>query len=226
MKAIDLLLIVSTVLTCSSALAEDAQKTPFYRKVKLESTGQAVFNIEQFSVSDMKPDANGYELYKFEISVSEFGKVLSVKQISGTDNPIHSQKLMANIQQYQYRPQIVNFKPVPSQTTEESWFAMPNVPELFLPAHNCTDEVGPVILKKAEVIYPISLIFKDTTGKTSIAFSVSEEGKATNIEPLEYDNELFARHAIISLRDWQFKPAEFNGKYASCRAAIEFKYTF
>jgi hypothetical protein len=226
MKATDFLLIFSTVLTCSSAQAEDAQNTPLYRKVMLESPGQAVFNIEQFSVSDMKPDANGYELYKFEVSVSEFGKVLSVKQVSGTDNPIHSQKLMANIQQYRYQPQIVNFKPVPSQTTEESWFAMPNVADLFLPSQNCTDEVSPVILKKTEVIYPVSLIYKEATGKSTILFSVSEEGKATNIEPRQYDNELFARHAMISLRDWEFKPAEFNGKYVSCRVAIEFTYTF
>jgi hypothetical protein len=226
MKTADLLLLVAIVLACSSVQAEEAQNTPFFRKVMLESSGQAVFNEEDFSISDLKLDANGYELYKFEVSVSEFGKVLSVKQVSGTDNPIHSQKLIANIQQYQYRPQIVNFKPVPSQITEEIWFAMPNVSGPFLPSYNCTDEVNPDTLKKAEVIYPVSLLYKGTTGKTVIVFSVSKEGKATNIEPLQYDNELFARHAMISLRDWQFKPAEFNGKYVSCRIAIEFEYTF
>lgn len=207
--------------------AADAEKyIPFYRKVSINADKTGDLPKHLFPDSEMKADSDGVERFKFEVSVSDVGKVLSVKQISGPDNPINANKLIDRVQRYVYDPQIYNYKPVPSQIIEEEWIirddAEPTYPSYF----SCTDEVSPTTFKQKEIIYPVSLNQKLIKGSAKIAFSVSPDGKAFDIEAIEYDHELFARHAAISLREWQFRPAKFKGKYASCRGMIVVDYMY
>ncbi len=201
------------------------RSTPLYRKVKLSNGMNSSQVLPKVPINGFVADNDGILRLQFDVSVSESGHVTSIKSNAIEENKAYAEKIMDIIRQKIYVPEIRNYQVVSSVAHEYSWLSL-TYPSKAPPSAGCREDARPFVLKQKAVVYPVSLIVSGVKGATKLEFSVSEEGKAVDIEAIEYDHELFARHAKISLASWKFKPAKHQGQYVSCRVVIDFDYKY
>ncbi len=84
----------------------------------------------------------------------------------------------------------------------------------------------PRILETVHADYPLGMRRYSLSGRVTVDFTVTEEGRVTQLQIFESDNPAFDEAAIVSMRQWRYQPAMRDGKPVSSRErrTITFDY--
>ena len=84
----------------------------------------------------------------------------------------------------------------------------------------------PRILETVHADYPFGMRRYGLSGRVAVDFTVTEEGRVTQLQIFESDNPAFEEAAIASMRQWRYQPAMRDGKPVSSRErrTITFDY--
>jgi TonB family protein len=70
----------------------------------------------------------------------------------------------------------------------------------------------PRLIRGRAPVYPISAVISQRTAEVLLAYTIGEYGVPRDIQVLESPDEVFARHAILAVREWRYAPAIRDGR--------------
>jgi len=83
-------------------------------------------------------------------------------------------------------------------------------------------DTKPVLLKGKSPVYPIGRLLSGKEGCSTISFSIGIDGKTRDFKIVNTDDEWFANHSIIAVRDWIYDPAKKDGAPVESRLSHKF----
>lgn len=70
----------------------------------------------------------------------------------------------------------------------------------------------PRLISGRAPVYPIRAAISRRTAEVLLAYTIGADGVPRDFEVLETPDEVFARHAIIAVREWRYAPAILDGQ--------------
>ena len=155
---------------------------------------------------------------RLELKVNVDGSVSDVKVLKGPEE-FHQAAIDA-ISQYRFKPGTLNGKVVPVRMPQSIIFRLPKQ-QSTPPASGDADsskvlafymvEVKPKVLHAVKPVHPEEAIRDSLEGKVFLKFIVNVDGSVSDVRVLR-GSEVFHQAAIDAALQFQFKPAEHNGK--------------
>jgi TonB family protein len=170
-----------------------------------------------------------------EGATDEKGKVVRVKVLRGEHEILNSAAIAA-LKQWEYKPFIINGKPIPveftttmrfrledkdeSITTEENVKSGVNVDVIDLPA-----DVELKLIKKVEPKYPKEALKKVIGGKIVLKALIDKKGNVVAANVIESEHEILNNAAIAAVKQWKYEPYTQNGipKKVRYKVTLDFK---
>lgn len=86
-----------------------------------------------------------------------------------------------------------------------------------------SEPVEPKLVRKTQPVFPPEVKAARITGVVRLELTVSAEGKTENILPIS-GHPALADAAVEAVRQWEFEPAQVDGKPVASRAHIEVNF--
>ena len=164
----------------------------------------------------IRDSLEGKVFLKFIVNVD--GSVSDVRVLRGPE--VFHQAAIDAISQYRFKPAEHNGKPVAVWMTQPVMFQLPKQ-QTTPPASGDADsskvlafymvEVKPKVLHAVKPVHPEEAIRDSLEGKVFLKFIVNVDGSVSDVRVLK-GPEIFRQAAIDAALQFQFKPAEHNGK--------------
>lgn len=170
-----------------------------------------------------------------EATTDEKGKVVEAKILRG-EHDILNDAAIAAVKQWEYKPFIINGKPIPIEfrvtmrfslkdkdetiTTDADVKAGINVDVISLP-----DDVELKLTKRIEPKYPKEALKKLIGGEVVLEALIDKEGNVIDAKVIEGEHEILNNAAIDAVKQWKYEPYTENGipKKVWYKVAVNFK---
>lgn len=93
-----------------------------------------------------------------------------------------------------------------------------------VPAQGDAWDTAPRLVRGKSPVYPVTDVVAGDSGASVVVFTVATDGSTKDAVIESADNERFAAHALVALRDWQFEPATRDGKPVEAVLRQRFEY--
>jgi TonB family protein len=164
----------------------------------------------------------------------ENGKVIDAKILKGA-HELLNKAAVAAVKQWEYKPFVINGKPMPVEftvtlrfnleekeeatATSETTTAGANVNVITLP-----DDVELKLLKKVEPKYPAEARKKLLGGPVLLEAIIDKQGNVLDVKVVEGEHEVLNDAAIEAVKQWKYEPYKKDGKAQKVRYKIELKF--
>ncbi|GAB3748055.1 energy transducer TonB [Lysobacter olei] len=85
-------------------------------------------------------------------------------------------------------------------------------------------DVAPKLIQGKTPIYPVSQLVAGKSGASIIVYTIGTDGKAKDILIEQTDDQRYANHVRVVLKDWSFHPATKAGIPVEARVRQTFKF--
>ncbi len=166
---------------------------------------------------------------------NENGKVIEVKVLQAAHELLNKAAITA-VEQWEYKPFIINGKPIPIEFTTTMRFKLDEKDETIITEEtvdtgfdanvviDLPDDVELKLIKRVEPKYPQEARKKLLGGPVLLEAIIDKQGNVLDVKVLESEHIILNDAAIDAVKQWKYEPYIKEGKAQKVRYKIELKF--
>jgi TonB family protein len=165
----------------------------------------------------------------------ENGKVVDAKILKAA-HELLNKAAVAAVKQWEYRPFIINGKPIPIEFTTTMRFKLDEKDETITSEEDVLsgfdanavidlpDDVELKLIKRVEPKYPREALKKLIGGKVVLEALIDKEGNVVDAKVIESEHGILNDAAIAAVKQWKYEPYKKNGVQKKIRYKITLNF--
>jgi TonB family protein len=165
---------------------------------------------------------------RFTAVLATDGSVKQLTLLSG--HPLLVQAAKQAVEQWRFRPTLLNGEPVEVNTNIDVGFTLPDAPAGASRSEEAPDvhRIGggvsaPVPISRVQPKFPAGIPPETQEARVMLKIVIGTEGEVAEVEPLDGDPAFFEA-AIEAVKQWKFQPGMKEGKPVKVRANVEINF--